>query len=294
LKIEAIKNMDKYTKAVEDITKQFGTSYYFATRFLPNDLRQATYALYSFFRIPDEIVDNYNSKIETDILVELEDWEKMWHKAYNGEITKYPILNLNAEIFKKYNIPYQYSLDFLNAMKQDVYTNRYNTYQDLQQYMYGSASVVGLMMCYIIGFNNDKALEYAPYLGEAMQLTNFIRDIGEDYKQRGRIYLPQEDMQKYNVDDDIIAKNKITLDFIELIKFEIKRTRELYRKSDQGLKYLNTKGRFAVIMASRMYEAILDKIEQNNFDVLNKRARTSKREKIYILGKAALEYGFQG
>jgi len=286
--------MDKYTKSVEAITKQFGTSYYFATRFLPNDLRQATYALYSFFRIPDEIVDNSNSKIETDILVELEDWEKMWDKSYNGEITKYPILNLNAEIFKKYNIPYQYSLDFLNAMKQDVYTNRYNTYQDLQQYMYGSASVVGLMMCYIIGFNNDKALEYAPYLGEAMQLTNFIRDIGEDYKQRGRIYLPKTDMQKYNIDEGIISKNKITIDFIELIKFEIKKTRELYRKSDQGLKYLNTKGRFAVIMASRMYEAILDKIEQNNFDVLNKRARTSKREKIYILGKTTLEYGFQG
>lgn len=286
--------MYKYTRAVESITKQFGTSYYFATRFLPNDLRRATYALYSFFRIPDEIVDNSNSKIETDILAELEDWEKMWHKAYSGKITKYPILNLNAEIFKKYNIPYQYSLDFLKAMKQDVYTNRYDNYTDLQQYMYGSAAVVGLMMCYIIGFNNDKALDYAPYLGEAMQLTNFIRDIGEDYKERNRIYLPQEDMQKYNINEDIISKNKTTPDFIELIKFEIKKTRELYRKSDQGLKYLNQKGRFAVIMASRMYEAILDKIEKNNYDVFSKRARTSKREKIYILGKAALEYGFQG
>lgn len=285
--------MDKYTQAVEAVTKQFGTSYYFATRFLPMDLRQATYALYSFFRIPDEIVDNTINQNPEAILQELEDWEAMWHQAYAGDKTKYPVLNITAEVFRKYEIPYQYSLDFLTAMKQDVYTNRYQTYADLQAYMYGSASVVGLMMSYIIGFNNIKALEYAPYLGEAMQLTNFIRDIGEDYQTRGRIYMPQEDMQKYNISESIIEKNKITPEFIELIKFEIKKARELYRKSDQGLKYLNKKGRFAVIMASRMYEAILDKVEQNKYDVLNKRARTSKREKIYILGKAALEYGFQ-
>jgi phytoene synthase len=286
--------MDKHTQAVESITKQFGTSYYFATRFLPVDLREATYALYSFFRIPDEIVDNSIHEKEDYILAELEDWEEMWYKAYKGETTIYPILNLTNQVFRKYNIPYQYSLDFLKAMKQDVYTTRYDTYKDLQNYMHGSASVVGLMMSYVIGFNNEKALDYAPYLGEAMQLTNFIRDIGEDYKERGRIYLPQEDMNKYSVKEIDIKDNKVTDNFIELIKFEIKRARSLYRKSDKGIKYLNKRGRFAVIMASRMYEAILDKVEQNNYNVLTRRARTSKREKIYILGKSALEYGFQG
>jgi|688.fasta_scaffold01520_16 phytoene synthase len=284
--------MDKHTQAVESITKQFGTSYYFATRFLPLDLRQATYALYSFFRIPDEIVDNSSYYAEEDILIELEDWMQMWKKAYLGEATVYPILDLTAKVFNKYNIPYQYSLDFLDAMKQDVYVSRYETYKNLQEYMYGSASVVGLMMSYIIGFNNKKALDYAPYLGEAMQLTNFIRDIGEDYKDRGRIYLPQEDMNKYNVKEKDIKENKVTSAFVDLMKFEIQRARSLYRKSDKGLKYLNKRGRFSVIMASRMYEAILDKVEQNNYDVLTKRARTSKREKIYILGKSALEYGF--
>jgi phytoene synthase len=286
--------MDKYTQSVESITKQFGTSYYFATRFLPIDLREATYALYSFFRIPDEIVDNSIHEKEDYILAELEDWEEMWYKAYKGETTIYPILNLTNQVFKQYNIPYQYSLDFLKAMKQDVYTTRYDTYKDLKNYMHGSASVVGLMMSYVIGFNNERALYYASYLGEAMQLTNFIRDIGEDYKERGRIYLPQEDMNKYSVKEIDIKDNKVTDNFIELIKFEIKRARSLYRKSDKGIKYLNKRGRFAVIMASRMYEAILDKVEQNNYNVLTRRARTSKREKIYILGKSALEYGFQG
>lgn len=285
--------MDKYTKAIEKVTKQFGTSYYFATRFLPNDIRQATYALYSFFRIPDEIVDNATDQKEEKILAELEDWEQMWQKAYSGKKTKYPVLNITSEVFIKYNIPYKYSIEFLSAMKKDVYIKEYKTYKDLQLYMYGSASVVGLIMSYIIGFNNIKALDYAPYLGEAMQLTNFIRDVGEDYRERGRIYLPQEDMKKYNIDKNTVIQSKINKDFIELIKFEIKKARDLYRKSDQGLKYLNKRGRFAVVMASRMYEAILDKVEQNNYDVFSKRARTSKREKIYILGKSALEYGLQ-
>lgn len=286
--------MDKHTKAVESITKQFGTSYYFATRFLPSDLRQATYALYSFFRIPDEIVDNSKQDNSENILLEMDEWSAMWELAYSGQSTKYPILDLTAKVFKKYNIPYQYSTDFLDAMKQDVYTKRYNTYKDLQGYMYGSASVVGLIMSYVIGFNNIKALDYAPYLGEAMQLTNFIRDVGEDYKERGRIYLPQEDMNRYYVKETDIRDHQVSDNFIELIKFEVRRARTLYKKSDEGIKYLNKRGRFAVIMASRMYEAILDKVEQNQYDVLNKRARTSKREKIYILGKITLEYGFQG
>lgn len=286
--------MDKYTKSVESVTKKFGTSYYFATRFLPSDLRNATYALYSFFRVPDEIVDNSVSKNNDQILAELEEWEHAWTQAYAGTNSEYPILNLTAEVFKRYNIPYQYSLDFLKAMKQDVSVKRYKTYDDLRGYMYGSAEVVGLIMSYVIGYNNQKALTYAKYLGEAMQLTNFIRDVGEDYTQRGRIYLPQDDLVKYNVNESLIAQNKLDQKFIDLIKFEVKRARDLYRQADDGIKYLNKRGRFAVIMASRMYEAILDKIEQNQYDVLNKRARTSKREKIYILGKAALEYGFQG
>lgn len=286
--------MDKYTKSVESVTKKFGTSYYFATRFLPSDLRNATYALYSFFRVPDEIVDNAVSKNDGQILAELEDWENAWTQAYAGTNSEYPILNLTAEVFKRYNIPYQYSLDFLKAMKQDVFIKKYQTYDDLRNYMYGSASVVGLIMSYVIGYNNQKALKYAQYLGEAMQLTNFIRDVGEDYVQRGRIYLPQEDLDTYNVDEALIAQNKLDQKFIDLIKFEVKRARDLYRQSDDGIQYLNKRGRFAVIMASRMYEAILDKVERNQYDVLSKRARTSKREKIYILGKAALEYGFQG
>lgn len=286
--------MDKHTKAVEEVTKTFGTSYYFATRFLPPDLRKATYALYSFFRIPDEIVDNSISHKKDTILYELEEWESIWISAYSGEQTKYPTLNMTAEVFHKYNIPYQYSIDFLRAMKQDVHINRYKTYEDLRQYMYGSAVVVGLMMTFVIGYNNKKALEYASCLGEAMQLTNFIRDMGEDYRDRGRIYLPQEDMEEYGVSESILANNIINPAFKDLIQFEIQRARMLYRKSDRGVKYLNKRGQFAVIMASRMYEAILDKVEQNEYDVLNKRARTSKREKIYILGKAAFEYGFQG
>lgn len=283
--------MDKYTRSIESVTKKFGTSYYFATRFLPEDLKQATYALYSFFRIPDEIVDNSKTESQDSILQELSLWQKAWEESYNGKKTPYPILNLTAEVFHSYHIPYQYSIDFLSAMRQDITVSKYASYSDLQQYMYGSASVVGLIMMYVIGFNDDKAAEYASMLGEAMQMTNFIRDIGEDYHQRNRIYMPQDELTQYHIDEDVLKSNTITPEFVNFMQYQIHKNRELYKQANIGIKYLNKKGRFAVIMASKLYEAILGKIEQNQYDVLTKRASTSTREKVYILGKAALQHG---
>lgn len=283
--------MDKYTRSIESVTKKFGTSYYFATRFLPEDLKQATYALYSFFRIPDEIVDNSKTKSPGVILEELSAWQNAWEDAYAGHKTEYPVLNLTAEVFHSYNIPYQYSLDFLIAMKQDITVNQYATYSDLQKYIYGSASVVGLIMMYVIGFNDEKASQYASMLGEAMQMTNFIRDIGEDYHQRNRIYMPQDELAQYHIDEDILKCNTITPEFVSFMQYQIHKNKELYKQANLGIKYLNKRGRFAVIMASKLYEAILGKIEQNQYDVLTKRASTSTREKVYILGKAALQHG---
>ncbi len=283
--------MDKYTRSIEAVTKKFGTSYYFATRFLPEDLKQATYALYSFFRIPDEIVDNSKTESQDAILQELSLWQKAWEEAYEGKKTRYPVLNLTAEVFHSYHIPYQYSIDFLSAMRQDITVSQYAHYSDLQQYMYGSASVVGLIMMYVIGFNDEKASQYASMLGEAMQMTNFIRDIGEDYQQRNRIYMPQDELAQYHINEEILKSNTITPEFVNFIQYQIHKNKELYKQANKGIKYLNRRGRFAVIMASKLYEAILGKIEQNHYDVLTKRASTSTREKVYILGKAALQHG---
>lgn len=257
--------------------KKYGKSYYFASQFFPTELRQATYALYAFVRVPDEYVDNENNSTSKLLL-----FKKNWRSAYKNKSSSDPVLNATSFIFHKYKIPFRYSLDFLKAMEIDTYKKTYKDFAELKKYMYGSAAVVGLMMTYIIGFKHKLALKYAEDLGYAMQLTNFLRDIGEDYALRQRIYLPQSELKKYKLTEKYFSNKIIDANFIKLLKFNIARTRNYYKSAEKGLKYLNPGGHKAVKTALVLYSQILKKIEKNNYDVFNKRAHTSFLEKIFL------------
>ncbi|MCC7522875.1 phytoene/squalene synthase family protein [Candidatus Uhrbacteria bacterium] len=247
------------------IHAKHGKSYYFATRFFPKDLRYATYALYAFFRLPDEMVDNPAGR---DPKAELERFRDEWRSG----VTTNPVIMAARDTFERYKIPFQYSGVFLDAMIQDTWKTTYSTYAELEQYMYGSAAVVGLMMSHVIGFKPG-ALAYAEKLGYAMQLTNFLRDIREDKEKRGRVYMPQDELARFA--DDHVA----------FMKFQIARADALYDEANRGIPLLEARGRFAVRAASDLYRAILRKIEQQNYDV-TLRARTSFVEKIFICLRA--------
>ena len=271
------------------IQKRFGKSYYFATLFLPREKRRATQILYAFFRMPDEIVDNPSCRDTSAIKQNLLAWKNKWEQAYNNGSETDPVLGSSAKIFRMYSIPYRYSEAFLDAMIMDTEKTRYENYEELKKYMYGSAAVVGLMMSHVIGFSDKKALEYAEMLGYAMQLTNFLRDIREDFEQRQRIYLPKDEMEKFGVSEDDIKCHRVSGNFKEFMKFEIKRARELYSEAEKGLPLLSKDGRFAVKMASTLYSAILDKIEKQNYDIFSGRAHTNIPEKLLLLAKEALK-----
>ena len=119
--------------------------------------------------------------------------------AYENQTSPHPILHITAQTWRNYEIPFEYSTAFIDAMIQDTHVSRYETYADLERYMYGSAAAVGLMMGHVIGFSDPVALEHAKKLGYAMQLSNFLRDIEEDYFQRGRVYLPQDELAEYSL-----------------------------------------------------------------------------------------------
>lgn len=257
--------------------KKHGKSYYFATQLFPAKLRQATYALYAFVRVPDEYVDNQDHS-----RAKLQKFKKAWCKAYQEGFSVDPVLRATAEIFYKYNIPFKYSIDFLEAMALDTHKKRYKNFAELKKYMYGSAAVVGLMMSYIIGFKNKKALKYAEDLGYAMQLTNFLRDIGEDYFLRERIYLPQSELKKFNIKERDFAAKALKKDFVRMLKYNILRARRYYVSAEKGIKYLERSGQRAVRTALVLYREILAKIELNNYDVFNKRAHTGFFEKIKL------------
>jgi len=164
----------------------------------------------------------------------------------------------------------------------DNYKKRYKNYQELKKYMYGSAAVVGLMMSHVIGFKNKITLKHAEALGYAMQLTNFLRDMGEDYVLRNRIYLPQDELKKFNINEKNFSEKTIDNSFIKLIKFNIQRAKTYYKFANQGIKYLDPKGQKAVKTALVLYREILNKIEKNEYDIFNKRAHTSFYEKILL------------
>lgn len=268
------------------LNRQHGLSYYFATAFFPKKMREDTYVVYAFFRIPDEYVDNATNKEEAS--QKLQHWTAAWHEAYVRKQSPDPVLHETARVFHEYTIPFAYSEAFLKAMATDLVKTRYLSYNELKEYMYGSAAVVGLIMSHIIGFSEPPALAYAEKLGYAMQLTNFIRDVGEDFQKRGRIYLPLDECARFGVTEEMFARDKVTPELRYLLQFQINKAQQLYQEARAGIPLLAKHGQFAVRTAAVLYSAILTKIQENNYDVLTKRAHTSLAEKLKLVVQKVL------
>jgi len=269
-----------YTKA-RDIIKKYGTGYYRATFLFPKKIREATWIYYQFVRTADEFVDDPTVQDPTKALRQ---FEALWENVRAGATT--PIfLYEYTKVLVDYQIPREYTDAFLSSMEQDLTVSRYATYEDLETYMHGSAVVIGYTMSHLIGYT-EGALPYAKALGEAFQMTNFLRDIAEDYKERGRIYLPQEDMQRFGVTEAHIARAIVDESWRALMKFEMARTRALYKKGVEGIKYLDHKGQRAVYASALIYKEILDKIEGDTYDVFSKRLVVSSFRKTMLLCKA--------
>jgi len=258
-----------------------GKTYYFSTLFFPPEVRRSVHALYGFVRYPDEIVDNPPPGSDPALL--LAGYRQETLDALKTGRSSLPVLHAFADMARRHDLPTDYALAFLDAMAMDLTRTRYETFEELKTYTYGSASVVGLMMCHLLGATEPAALSPAHDLGLAMQLTNFWRDIGEDWTTRGRIYLPQEDMERFGYTEEMLAAGTVNDEFLALMQFEVARAREFYACADVGIPLLPASCRLPVRLARVLYSRILDKIEANEFDVYRKRARTSGPEKVGVL-----------
>lgn len=267
------------------INRHYGTTYYFSTCFFPAVLRPAVHALYAWVRYPDEWVDNPNGETIEVQREQLRQWRDATADALKTGASNHPVLAAWADTARRHDVPVQYMRDFIDAMESDLTVTRYETLEDLKRYTWGSASVVGLMMCHLIGAKDPAAVAHATSLGLAMQLTNFLRDVGEDYQERGRIYLPLEDMERFGVREEDIAARRITDNFCSLVRFEAERTRQIYAHADEGFHYIPAEARLPVRLARVLYARILDKIEQNGCDVLTRRARVPTWEKLVLLAQ---------
>ncbi|QYJ17045.1 15-cis-phytoene synthase [Rubrobacter xylanophilus DSM 9941] len=268
------------------IQRAHSKTYYFSTRLLEPEVRRGVHALYAFMRYADEIVDNPGGLSPEDQLDALRRLEEEALAAVGGGWTENPVLRAFADTVRRCGIRERHIRSFMRSMKMDVGVTRYLTYRDLEEYTYGSAAVVGIMMCRVLGVEDDRAYPHAEALGTAMQLTNFLRDIAEDWR-RGRVYLPLEDLERFGYREEELGAGVVDERFAGLMRFEILRARGLYAVADEGMGYIPRGRRYAVLVARELYAAILDRIEEAGYDVFSRRAQTSWPQKLALAAGCA-------
>ena len=268
------------------VQKAHSRTYYFSTRLFPAEVRPRVHALYAFMRYADEIVDTpHDLPLDAQLSV-LEDFEAETMAAVSGEEVPNPVLCAYADTVRSCGIDPGTITAFFESMKMDTSVFRYPTFEDLEVYTYGSAAVVGLMMCRVVGVSDGKADPHAEALGVAMQLSNFLRDVGEDWR-RGRVYLPLEDLARFEYTERDLASGVVDGRFVDLMRFQIDRARKLYEIADEGMAYIPRGRRFPVVVARELYAAILDRIEARGYDVFSRRAQVSRPGKIVVAVRCA-------
>lgn len=287
-------NIAQTYKLLHTIRKH-GTSYAIATAFFPKEIRDKVLQLYSFVRKPDNVVDSGYSlshytqakeQLQSDLEILAHDYEYM----FDNSVAKSGKFGDFLSLAKSSWLTLDDAEVFYAAMIQDCSKYRYISMKELSQYMYGSAVIVGLMMNKIMDCNTTLCNYHGAELADAMQLTNFLRDVREDYIELDRIYLPSEELAKFWLThDDIIDLCKWNNDpgvwklYKEYMKYMISICRDRYRKAEAGYQYLPIYARTPISLAGILYEWILDKIEANNYDVFTKSARTSLFDKLTII-----------
>ncbi|WP_326569624.1 phytoene/squalene synthase family protein [Amycolatopsis rhabdoformis] len=267
------------------INAHHGRTFFLATRLLPARARPSAHALYGFARMADELVDN--PEPGTDPKSALDHVAGMVDEVYEGGAPADPVLAALADTVRRHDIRRGLVDAFLHSMRMDLTVTEYATYADLAEYVHGSACVIGLQMLPVFGtvVPLAEAEPSAAALGEAFQLTNFLRDIGEDL-DRGRLYLPTEELSAFGVDRELLVETRRrgTPDprVRRALAVAVSRARAVYRRAEAGIPLLRTESRPCVRTAITLYEGILDEIEAMDYDVLNRRAVVGKGRRLAV------------
>lgn len=288
--------LEKAYEYCENITKLHAKSFYFAARFLPKHKQKAVFPIYAFCRHVDDAIDEIGEGNEKKAIEVVNDWKNYLEEIYSPKTKNQKLKTKNQnlvftawqDLLQNYKIPQNLPLELIEGVLMDTSIKRYETFDELYVYCYRVASTVGLMSSEILGYADKIALEYAEKMGVGMQLTNILRDIKEDGAM-GRIYLPKEDLRKFNVSEEQIFASKMSENFVEMMKFQIERARNYYAEGEKGIALLEKDSRFTVLLAARIYSKILDEIERQNYDVFARRAHTSKTQKLLSIPKIWIE-----
>ena len=272
------------------ITREYAKTFYMATRLLPNKKQRSIFAIYALCRFIDDLVDEAEDlvrkeQLSTSQIVEmLDSWKDKLQRTYDGEVIEHPILLSMSDTLKAYHIPIELPFELMEGVCMDLTKNRYANFEELYEYSYKVASVVGLMVSEVFGYKDKKALDHAVSLGIAMQLTNILRDIGEDLT-RNRIYLPQDELSEFGITEKDLFEHRNDEKFKAFMEFQITRAERYYEDSDKGIPMLSRDSHYPVAMARLNYSKILNRIRENHYQVFTQRAYLSTAEKLSIIPK---------
>ena len=273
------------------ITAEYAKTFYLGTLLMPKEKSKAIWAIYAWCRRTDELVDGAKAQYTTEET--LAEWEQQLESVFSGQ----PIDDTDvalADTIKRFPIDIQPFRDMIAGQGMDLYRSRYQTFEELKLYCYRVAGTVGLMSNAVLGIGNcnsgvpwETDQGYVPTqeaiaLGIAMQLTNILRDVGED-AQRGRIYLPLEDLAAFDYTEQDLLAGVNDERWKAIMAFQIKRARKYYQEAEKGIKYLIRDSRLPVWASLMLYQGILDAVERNNYDVFQKRAFVPKGMKLALL-----------
>ncbi len=265
--------LDQAHRKCAEITARSSRTFYLASGLLPPGKRRAMRALYAFCRSTDDIVDRCGA----DAPDALERWKRLALGAFPPPDELVAVAWAQAR--RRYGIPQAYAERLVRGVAQDLAKARYADFDELVEYCYGVASTVGLMAMHIVGFDGPAAVPYAIRLGVALQLTNILRDVAEDWR-RGRLYLPQDELAAFDLTEEHVAEAEVNDRWRQFMGFQIARNRGLYEDAWPGIALLHRDGRFAVAAAADLYAAILGDIERHRYDVFSRRAYVSRWAKL--------------
>ena len=263
-----------------------GKTYFLATLLLPKAKRPFVHALYGFARYADEIVDDLASELSVEEKAQaLSTWGNTVLADLKKGTSDDHVGRALIDTVKRFDIPHEHFEAFLHSMTMDLTVQEYETYEDLLEYVYGSAAVIGLEMVPILGPLHNDAFEAAKKLGIAFQLANFIRDVDEDL-DRGRVYLPIKELAQFGVTREMLEERVLTPEIVEALKFQIARVRQLQAEAAPGIELLEATSRPCIQAASTLYCGIVDEVEKIGYDIFNQRAKTSTARRMRVAGAA--------
>jgi len=262
------------------VARAHAKNFYYSFVLLPREQRDAMCAIYAFMRYCDDLSDEPGASIEP-----LERWRSALVDALAGTFDAYPGWPAFHDTVARYRIPHEYFFQVIEGVKSDLEPRQRATFDDLYRYCYQVASVVGLSIIHVFGFDSPAALPLAEKCGVAFQLTNILRDIGED-AARGRVYLPTEELDRFGVSAADLAAGRRTDAFVSLMQFQVARARAYYSESAPLIDLVHKRSRPGLRALIMIYSRLLERIEERRYDVFSRRVSLSPVEKCWITARA--------